>query len=66
MNAENNLAIENLSYIIAEMVQKGVTRSLDQAKVLKRDYGIKIAPHVLAEFKSSQRKEVNASKGEEL
>jgi hypothetical protein len=47
---------EILPGIIAEMERNGITRSSDQSKILRRDHGMKIAPHALAEFRSAQRK----------
>jgi hypothetical protein len=55
--ADENLS-ENLSGIIAEMERNGITRSSDQSKLLRRDYGITVASHALAEYKSLQRKDV--------
>jgi hypothetical protein len=51
-----NIPIDGLSEILAEMSRKGKRRSLAQSKEIERDYGVKIAPHILAEFKYYERK----------
>jgi hypothetical protein len=56
VNLNDKSTTENLSGIITEMEQKGITRSSDQSKILRREYGMKVAPHTLAEFKSAQRR----------
>ena len=59
MKPNHEYTTEKLSTIIAEMAKNGITRSMDQSKVLMRDYGIKVAPHALAEYKSHARREAS-------
>lgn len=47
---------EQLSEILAGMTRSGITRSSAQSKLLMRDYGVRMAPHILAEFKAQERK----------
>jgi len=50
MNMEN-IPIENLSGILAEMAGNGIKGSLEQSRLLERGHGVKIATHFTTEFK---------------
>jgi hypothetical protein len=46
---------ENLAKLINKMIDDGITLSTRQSDALERDYGMKILPHFLTEFKYQRR-----------
>jgi hypothetical protein len=42
--------------LIEELTRQGITQSLKQTEALERDHGIRVPPHVLAEYKYHEKK----------
>jgi DNA transposition AAA+ family ATPase len=56
MYSDSFILTDKASRIIIDMAQNGITRSLEQAHILKHERGIEVAPHFLAEFKYHRQK----------
>jgi len=53
-----DLITAEISGIILKMERNGVTLSRVQSKILERDYGVKIPPHFITEYKYYVRGEI--------
>jgi hypothetical protein len=42
---------EQTCKLIDEMLLKGITRTTELSNILERDYGIRIEPHFISEYK---------------
>jgi predicted transcriptional regulator len=56
---QNRLA-KRIWELIDELTSQGMTQSLELSETLERDHGIKLSPHVLAEYKYRKRKIQNS------
>jgi hypothetical protein len=54
-NAENQIT-EEIATIITEMARNGITSTTKQSRLLKRDYGFDVPPHVVSKYKYYERK----------
>jgi hypothetical protein len=61
MACDNNASAENqitdeIAAIIREMARNGIMSTTKQSRLLKRDYGLDVPPHVVSKYKYYERK----------
>jgi hypothetical protein len=54
-STENQITAE-IAAIIAEMARDGIMSAIKQSRLLKRDYGLDVPPHVVSKYKYYERK----------
>jgi hypothetical protein len=52
---DNNISEEKLLDIIHKLIRDGITKSTEQSKIIEKEYGVEIAPHIVAELKYRDR-----------
>ena len=43
--------------IIKEMIRNGIMSTVEMSKILEREHGLKIAPHLISEYLFRERRE---------
>jgi hypothetical protein len=51
-----NQITDEIATIITEMARNGIMSTTKQSRLLKRDYGLDVPPHVVSKYKYYERK----------